>query len=358
MNLKGLVAFARRHQRGEWDRDGVPAPPPASQVPDAPGTSVPHLDVEPQNRPLPPDWVNAPSEPVDIVTSGDRDAPPPDDSPTQGLAVEALAFYLPFHFYSDAKWGIYVRESGVTRLASELAGPAGTRAHGQVRAAWDLLLEHEAFHAMVECAATRAEVLLLDELYEPYFWSAVPHEEALANANAFRRMRSASVRPLADAWMQTQPSGYREYWRFTSGPDFAMGQDDVVGLLVRKHPALPSLSRDGARGGFLFRRAGLRSVPTYLVRDQATPWLHGLREFPRKGGVQVQVHTRDHPPPHFHAAFDRSRDIALTWRDFKPVRKGERPLTKRQMTELEGYLRVYGDAIRTKLRTVYGPAVV
>lgn len=360
MSLQDLVGFARLHQRREWDRDGVPAPPGPSQGPDAPGTSVPDLDVQPQDRPLPPDWVNAPSERVDGVARDDPDAVAFEDSPATGLAVEALAFYLPFHFYTDEKWGIYVRESGVMRLAKELESPTAAPGLDPVRDAWELLVEHEAFHAMVECAATRAEVLLLDELYEPYFWdrTAVPFEEALANASAFRRMRSAPIRPLADAWMQSQPAGYREYWRFTAGSAFAGGQDDVVSLLVRKHPALASFSRNGGRGGFLFRRAGLRSVPTYLVRDRATPWLHGLREFPAMGGVQVQVHTRDHPPPHFHVAIPpRSRDLALTWRDLRPVRKSDRALTKRQMTALQAYLEVYGEAIRSKLRTVYGPGV-
>lgn len=85
-----------------------------------------------------------------------RSQPPPD---VDVVGPDALAFYIPFHFYRQG-WGIFIRMSGVVYLASILkGGELGPGDERFLNVAEAFLHEHELFHSAVEIASTRAELL-------------------------------------------------------------------------------------------------------------------------------------------------------------------------------------------------------
>lgn len=88
---------------------------------------------------------------------------------SDGSVPDALAYYLPFHFYPNT-WGIYIRAAGVWSLARRFALPNRLPGPSELAAAYDLLLEHERFHFIAEYAAARVEVITVnDPWYPDYF---------------------------------------------------------------------------------------------------------------------------------------------------------------------------------------------
>jgi predicted RNA binding protein YcfA (HicA-like mRNA interferase family) len=88
--------------------------------------------------------------------------PPPPD---------ALAFYLPFHYFHPEWWGIYLVAEGVEELARFLERETVgiLRSEEAVQVARLFLYGHEAFHHAVECFATRLEVVNRSPLYRTHF---------------------------------------------------------------------------------------------------------------------------------------------------------------------------------------------
>lgn len=88
--------------------------------------------------------------------------PPPPD---------ALAFYLPFHYFHPEWWGIYLVAEGVEELARFVEKKTGgiLRSDEAVRVARLFLYGHEAFHHAVECFATRLEIVNRSPLYRTHF---------------------------------------------------------------------------------------------------------------------------------------------------------------------------------------------
>ena len=123
---------------------------------------------------------------------------------THGLVPppDALAVYLPFHRYPDM-WGIYLLDSGVASLATDLQRLIRLRGrslviHDARRAAVTYLFHHAAYHSAMEAFGLRCELPLrkpvyrtgLRKLYTRPWLSGEPHEETLATAYGIRKIRA------------------------------------------------------------------------------------------------------------------------------------------------------------------------
>lgn len=124
--------------------------------------------------------------------------------------TDILAFYLPWHEFHLGVWGIYLIVQGITALGTDLyllAQPWLTRGEAN-RVAKIFLFHHEAFHDVAETFAARLEVSHRRPCYRAGFrhiWRSgfsggLLHEEALADAYAYRKVRS-------EAFADTLPPG-------------------------------------------------------------------------------------------------------------------------------------------------------
>lgn len=193
------------------------------------------------------------SEVVDTVLAGDaglrgRDNafPPPD----------VLAWYQPIHFFAN-NWGIFIRESSVIQLAADLA-PRFARfedrrsryAHVAVllRAAFTYAFLHEHYHHKVESLALRLHVVERRLIYPDYVQRVSnvvagtddAIEEALANADAWRRLANAPYNTwfkrdemqVVREWMRdtfrASPPGYRFAQNLLGEPTFLAFENRLV----------------------------------------------------------------------------------------------------------------------------------
>lgn len=381
MSVADLIQFAQG--RFGADRpDGVggqqPIVPNADSLASDDGEEL--LSEHPAiDRPGVPDWVlvidddilESPSEPIELPPSRGRGGfggtrvitveggilapreplPDPRSSPAQLPPIDALAYYLPFHFY-QYRWGIYLRESGIRQVAATLlAGRAVASPNDAVALASEVLLEHEYFHFMAELACSRGEVALLSHRYAPYFLDrrAAALEEALANARAFRavRRRWPAAKSILDAWMRSQGPGYSDYARWCSDRAHREGCRAVAGPMLGRAPSrsLPS--------EFLFE--GLRSarscVPIRLLLDEGS--LRIGRPFPKSDGMRIQVYSNDHLPPHFHIELPPGTPYTrYTWPDCEPY-PGDRSLTTGERKKLDRYLGRFRSEIDAEIGRVY-----
>ncbi len=241
-----------------------------------------------------------------------------------GREIDVLASYLPFHFWDESAWGIYVREYGLELLAAGLNG--GTVKPGDellICAAFEALFQHEFFHCQLESAATRIEAVTGVAAYRPHYdsVSARSHEEAVANAAAFRQFRRwrPDLAWTLGGWMETQPNGYADFGKW------------VKAMRQAKQETAGHLASTQTRGKttaplpleVLFGSVDSREVRTYLVRDGRGPI--GLPfTFPRDLGIAVMIYTRDHRPPHIHVKIPSgSRSRRLLWDQLTPLSPGE-----------------------------------
>jgi len=336
----------------------------------------------PTNRPPLPPWL-PPTEaepllPVDHPSAWIIDAEVEPPGPPSGIGdwgADVLAFYLPFHFYKD-RWGIYLLASGVFYLACFIKGApklpqeeaidllvGGRRAPLKpgderfLRLAERVLWEHEAFHFASELAASRSELIAKTRVYGPYFSdrSAAPHEEALANAQALNHGARKEAQPVRDRlrdMMKGQGPGYRDFDRWISARRFSEGLSLAADFMI--NPIPPPLASPTI-GEFLFRGSRGYSIPTRLV-DNLTRGAAGiLHPFPKDFGMQIFVHSNDHPPPHIHIARPPGsrKTIRYRWEPLVPL-KGEPRLPGPGEKSLHQYVAKYRDQIEGKIRAVYG----
>jgi len=322
-----------------------------------------------------PDWVTSAAEhsitadgdhAVRIENDGSAAAPNP---VTDTSIPDVLAYYLPFHFYKKA-WGIYVRAAGVCALAEQLRPKAGTADLPVLDFAYRLLLEHERFHFFAEYAASRLEVVTTEPCYREGTHTDIPgysgyfqdhaaacHEEALANAHAVQACKRCDSGPLLDsaqAWMTTQPEGYRDFKQWLP-PAFDDGRRRVA---VHMSPVRAMTNRLCSCGypfhpaEFLFFRVNPRRAPVRIVLDAALPWLMVAKPFPKQFGLQVYVFPNDHKPPHIH--IDRPPGTPYTrylWPDLKPYPNDAR-LRSSEEKALRRYVAVHGARIAQKVGAV------
>ena len=205
--------------------------------------------------------------------------PPPD----------AFAFYLPFHYYHPALWGVYLIAEGVLWLAIQLRKHSGWDAE---RSDWKLsakkaivgaqlfLYHHEAFHHKTESFATRLEVshrqtlyrIGFQELFDSTFLTKECLEEALANGYAYRRVKEAFKKRDPDTdkvlsglrtYIEGQPPGYNRGMEFANSEDFNQGRyrfsednhEKALSHLVAKAA--------GIWGMFGYAFSGIASINSY-----------------------------------------------------------------------------------------------
>jgi hypothetical protein len=362
MSLRALVTFAQNeisHHDMHDDRGRPPLPPLDQRQPAQPPSEDSDSIAQ---RTLPPDWIGNPQNDVikvngensSVFTEGDFDSP---IAPTGNLMVspDALAFYLPFHFYRNGVWGIYLKAKGILELAAELKG--GPITHGgddAIRVAVISLFEHELFHCLTELAATRAEVVARYAVYHPYFFDryAAFHEEAAANAHAHRKISrkySAFVTRL-EAWMMGQGPGYRDFHRYC-GRSLGKGRLKCSQHIIRFAPPTAPLPSK-LPSEFLFRSAGAGNVPVNLVVEPEIG-ADMLRPFPKRNGVVVKTHSREHPPPHVHVEIPPGREkTRIEWPSLEPL-KGDPQLSNSERARLREYLQRFGGEICERLRSIY-----
>jgi predicted RNA binding protein YcfA (HicA-like mRNA interferase family) len=152
--------------------------------------------------------------------------------------IDALAFYLPFHYYPKW-WGIYLTVEGLLYLAGEInyRSPNFVPARVAQNFAKVFLYRHEFFHHKIESFATRMECITrtscyatgIEDRYQKTKFTADWFEESLANACAlshtfsvFKKVRH--YRKYMDDCMNAligivkdSDEGYRQ------GADYALG---------------------------------------------------------------------------------------------------------------------------------------
>lgn len=207
--------------------------------------------------------------------SGGSPVPPPD----------ALAFYLPFHYYYPNWWGIYLTVEGTLWLArwlvKESNGSLSER--DAVAASRNFLYGHEAFHHLTECLATRLEITHRDPLYKRGFEELYQRtkgtdgciEEALANVHGLQRAKSRTkakkklLEKAFVAYFAICPPGYRRASDFAAPSAFKLGK---FGFAEENHVA--ALPKIGKRAGELWEAfpnafSGLSRVTSrvnYVIR--------------------------------------------------------------------------------------------
>ena len=163
--------------------------------------------------------------------------PPPD----------ALAFYLPFHYFYPTWWGVYLIAEGVAHMAQRLVAISGGQlGRGEAVEVTRLFLyHHEAYHHMVECFATRLELTHRRPLYKDGFERLYRRllgtgdcaEEALATAQAFRSTvdtfkafpaKKVVVAHVLRVWIDGMPPDYRGAINILTKTRFDRAQDDFA----------------------------------------------------------------------------------------------------------------------------------
>jgi hypothetical protein len=159
---------------------------------------------------------------------------------TQAHGFEAIAWFQPYHAWTEETWGIYFDAPKLDDLAlslmddfkSQRMSPSPSDA---ARLAFGLTYAHEMFHARVEATLSWLEVNTLQPRHQRYkqrVYDALREtpdwlEEALANWSAWDWFRSKPVQALFSSRMPTldglqrivessldlSPPGYR-HWRF------------------------------------------------------------------------------------------------------------------------------------------------
>src|SRR5439155_26589733 len=105
-----------------------------------------------------PDFGDLGSFPGSPVLDRQPEAPPPPD---------AIAFYLPFHYFHPTWWGIYIVLERLHDFARELRKYSGyVLTFNEALSVGRLFgYSHEAFHHTVEAFATRLEITHRVPLY-------------------------------------------------------------------------------------------------------------------------------------------------------------------------------------------------
>jgi hypothetical protein len=304
------------------------------------------------------------------IDIGDKSA---SEGQISATGADALAFYAPFHFYGRYHWGIYIRDYGLAYLASAFKRSIGQSAKlypadsWMLQAGWEFLLQHEYFHFLTEVAASQVEAITRHRtLYEEYFFDPVGGtlEEALANARGHSRLSAEHpVIPGSDGkrfqafledWMKTQPRGYRDFGNWT-GRKTETGK----GLLATRMLQIVEHARTGSPKLLIeplavrpYQGSEYSRVPVVRVHDSRVPWIKIARFFPNEGGVEVSVHSLEHPPPHIHVKFDGEKEVRLQWDELLPL-SDERPLSGKERKRLDKYLGERRRAIDDKVQRVF-----
>ena len=156
---------------------------------------------------------------------------PSDTDALLTYGTEAIACYVSFHFRRRT-WGIYLSERRVEAFAaSAFAGIPGMTDAERFAVALEFVLNHERFHYWTDIAATQMEFAARSPVYTAY---ACRHdvatsplaqtEEAIANARARARLPDPILRRAAEAYMDRQPVGYRDWKKYATPMKMSAGK--------------------------------------------------------------------------------------------------------------------------------------
>lgn len=262
--------------------------------------------------------------------------------------TDALAYYLPFHFYDRKRWGIYLRASGIAFLASQLKGGDITSTDNDlIRLAQHILIAHETYHFETEFACSRAEILSGNRTYLRFYQNrdATLREEALANLSAFLTVKPPYIGKVQD-FMQAQGPGYNEFLFYKNDSSRRSATSDQVAAMVTS-PAGINL------GKFLFSeiQTVVLKDHTYYVNDIPDLGFDFLREFPKYNGIQITVHSNDHAPAHFH--IQKPPGTEFTKYKWIPLEPYDETYSRINNKILKAYLDRYGHAIKQRLIDVF-----
>ena len=174
------------------------------------------------------EWSSAGQEILE-ASLRNSDVPPPTD-------VDALAWYLPFHYFG-LDWGIYVKEEAIFEVASLIYDqmrrpPLNPKlVEDLVRMSMTVLYLHEAFHHKVESFATRLEMATLAPVYRSYKDQVVKvvrdtdsHlEEAIACAEMLARLDEPSYKKGVETRTRRGTKEFLEKWIPNLNPGYRLG---------------------------------------------------------------------------------------------------------------------------------------
>ncbi len=239
-----------------------------------------------------PGFVLDPHElpPVDsslgIFAGGYRQQDPEEPVPPP----DAMAFYLPFHFFHPRWWGIYLLAEAIEEFGDWIS----RRSSGQLSRAEGFVVArlfaygHEAFHHGVEVFATRLELAHREPLYRTGFTRFFTRvigsdecvEEALANAAALQKIgerafkkpndpakRRVALRILHE-YVRSCPPGYRLGSKLAGDKSFVRARNGFAEQNLREAvPTVPGRSA-GIWSAFPHAFGGISRVTSrvnYLV---------------------------------------------------------------------------------------------
>lgn len=218
-------------------------------------------------------------------------SPPPD--------VDALAWYLPFHYFA-LDWGIYVKEQSILEIAAliyvRMGQPQMTAKLSQdlCRMSLTVLYLHEAFHHKVESFATRLEMATLTPVYRSYKNNVVKvvrntdsHlEEAVACAEMLVRLDEVAYRKgvanqtrqatkkFLQAWIPQLNPGYRLGLEHLDDESKWILQSQVAeGSEIPTRPFTDWALADNMLRGF-FDKDSIAYVIVPVGAKPIVPWLH------------------------------------------------------------------------------------
>jgi hypothetical protein len=235
-------------------------------------------------------------ERISTIASRPEPLPPPG-------SVDALAWYLPFHFYGP-DWGIYIKEDEVINLAGMIekrlnGGPRGVERTQQLcRAALTILYLHEAYHHKIESFATRLEIARLEPVYIPYdehvfrrlLGSDDCLEEGIACSEMITRLKNEKTyyKKLSDEvkdatiqflyeWIPELPPGYRRGIEFPNLPPSGQLQSQIAHASVtpRQPPEDWDITTHMIQG--LFNKYSVAYIIVPKGRTPTLPWLDDMR---------------------------------------------------------------------------------
>jgi hypothetical protein len=90
------------------------------------------------------------------------------------------------------------------------------------------------------------------------------------------------------------------------------------------------------------------------VNDLGSIGVTVLRPFPKAHGVQVFVHSNDHPPPHIHVqVLSGGEETRYSWPGLVPL-ENDKPLPGAAQKGLSRYVDLHGSKIDARVQAVYG----
>jgi len=154
---------------------------------------------------------------------------------------DQVACYLPFHYFEDGIWGVYIFDEEFVALLTHLIEATGDAIPRKDigRIVLRFCFYHEVFHHKTEAFATRLEVTHRKPLYRTGFERLYRRtrgtddhlEEALACAHSLRRLDDTEeLRKLPDlreallAYLENLGPGYRRVREFLTNKAFTEGQ--------------------------------------------------------------------------------------------------------------------------------------